>query len=51
MHWNMRPVTTLSFFEHVLPSGFKLPSRFSLTKYVTSYFEGFHLYMSFRELY
>ncbi|KAI0405544.1 amidase signature domain-containing protein [Xylaria palmicola] len=40
-------IQQLSLFEHVLPTGFKLPSRHSLTRYVTSYFEGFHLHMPF----
>ncbi|KAJ8132791.1 hypothetical protein O1611_g833 [Lasiodiplodia mahajangana] len=37
----------LGLFENVVPSDFKLPSRHSLTRYITSYFEGFHLHMPF----
>lgn len=34
-------------FRHVLDPDFKLPSRHALTRYVTSYFEGFHTHMVF----
>ncbi|KAI1120779.1 amidase signature domain-containing protein [Nemania abortiva] len=44
-------IQQLSLFEHALPSNFKLPSRHSLTRYITSYFEGFHLHMPFIHVY
>jgi hypothetical protein len=34
-------------FRHVLDTAFKLPSRHALTRYITSYFEGFHTHMVF----
>ncbi|RKU49455.1 hypothetical protein DL546_007644 [Coniochaeta pulveracea] len=37
----------LDTFRHVLDPDFKLPSRHALTRYVTSYFEGFHTHMVF----
>ncbi|KAI0118411.1 amidase signature domain-containing protein [Nemania sp. FL0031] len=44
-------IQQLSLFEYALPSGFRLPSRHSLTRYITSYFEGFHLHMPFIHVY
>jgi hypothetical protein len=38
---------SLDVFRHVLDPDFKLPSRHALTRYVTSYFEGFHTHMVF----
>ncbi|OIW33219.1 hypothetical protein CONLIGDRAFT_628103 [Coniochaeta ligniaria NRRL 30616] len=38
---------SLDMFRHVLDPDFKLPSRHALTRYVTSYFEGFHTHMVF----
>jgi len=38
---------SLERFRHVLDPDFKLPSRHALTRYVTSYFEGFHTHMVF----
>lgn len=37
----------LEMFREVLDPQFKLPSRHALTRYVTSYFEGFHTHMVF----
>ncbi|UNI21320.1 hypothetical protein JDV02_007319 [Purpureocillium takamizusanense] len=37
----------LELMSGVLDSGFKLPSRHALTRYMTSFFEGFHSHMPF----
>ncbi|KAK6843756.1 C2H2 type zinc finger domain-containing protein [Apiospora arundinis] len=37
----------LESFRDVIDSDFVLPSRHALTRYVTSYFQGFHLHMPF----
>lgn len=39
--------TILESMSCVIDSGFKLPSRHALTRYVTSFFEGFHSHMPF----
>ncbi|RWA03572.1 hypothetical protein EKO27_g11534 [Xylaria grammica] len=40
----------LNTFEHISTSSFKLPSRHSMTRYISSYFEGFHLHLPFMHL-
>ncbi|KAH8673803.1 hypothetical protein BX600DRAFT_456221 [Xylariales sp. PMI_506] len=42
-----RLVSDLDTFNHTLDDDFILPSRHALTRYVTSYFQGFHLHMPF----
>lgn len=37
----------LGSFRDVVDAGFQLPSRHALTRYLTSYFQGFHLHMPF----
>ena len=37
----------LSSFRDVVDVDFQLPSRHALTRYLTSYFQGFHLHMPF----
>ncbi|RYP39858.1 hypothetical protein DL767_001977 [Monosporascus sp. MG133] len=37
----------LSSFRDVVDADFRLPSRHALTRYLTSYFQGFHLHMPF----
>ncbi|RDW87883.1 hypothetical protein BP5796_03577 [Coleophoma crateriformis] len=39
-------VDSLESFGHLLPR-FKVPSRYTLTRYLTSYFEGFHSHLPF----
>ncbi|RDW69158.1 putative C2H2 type zinc finger-containing protein [Aspergillus mulundensis] len=39
--------STLENLSHLLDPGFRLPSRHALTRYVTSFFEGFHNHMPF----
>lgn len=39
--------TSLDDFRDVINPGFKLPSRHALTRYITSFFEGFHTHMNF----
>lgn len=39
--------SSLEAFRHVVGPDFKLPSRHTLTRYVTSFFEGFHSHMVF----
>ena len=42
-----RLVTCLETFRDVVDPSFKLPSRHTLTRYITSFFEGFHSHMVF----
>lgn len=42
-----RMANHLESFRHVVDPDFKLPSRHALTRYLTSYFQGFHLHMPF----
>ncbi|KAJ3578337.1 hypothetical protein NPX13_g2230 [Xylaria arbuscula] len=44
-------VQQLDAFRCIKTSGFKLPSRHSMTRYISSYFEGFHLHMPFVHVY
>lgn len=44
---SLRLSHALETFRPVLDRGFQLPSRHALTRYVTSYFEGFHTHMVF----
>ncbi|KAL3472557.1 hypothetical protein BJX99DRAFT_235381 [Aspergillus californicus] len=39
--------STLKSLSHLLNPGFCLPSRHALTRYITSFFEGFHSHMPF----
>ncbi|KAI7241310.1 amidase signature enzyme [Hortaea werneckii] len=41
---------TIQCFSHLLDPSFRLPSRHALTRYVTSFFEGFHPHMPFIHL-
>ncbi|KAI1084352.1 amidase signature domain-containing protein [Whalleya microplaca] len=41
----------LQSFRHVLSPDFNLPSRHTLTRYITSYFEGFHPHLPFIHVY
>jgi hypothetical protein len=34
-------------FRHIIDADFKMPSRHTLTRYITSYFQGFHLHLPF----
>ncbi|ROW09261.1 hypothetical protein VPNG_05873 [Cytospora leucostoma] len=43
----MQLVTSLEEFREVIGPSFQLPSRHSLTRYITSYFQGFHTHMNF----
>lgn len=42
-----RLIADLESFRHVVGPDFKLPSRHTLTRYITSFFEGFHSHMVF----
>ncbi|KAK7751462.1 hypothetical protein SLS62_006547 [Diatrype stigma] len=42
-----RLAACLGSFRDVVDAGFQLPSRHALTRYLTSYFQGFHLHMPF----
>ncbi|ORY69941.1 uncharacterized protein BCR38DRAFT_502903 [Pseudomassariella vexata] len=42
-----RLATQLDSFRNVVDPDFRLPSRHTLTRYITSYFQGFHLHLPF----
>ncbi|KAF2968885.1 hypothetical protein GQX73_g4654 [Xylaria multiplex] len=44
-------IQQLNAFKCISDSDFKLPSRHSMTRYISSYFEGFHLHMPFIHVY
>ncbi|KAK0385192.1 hypothetical protein NLU13_7670 [Sarocladium strictum] len=44
---SLRLNQSLEDFRRIIDPGFRLPSRHALTRYVTSYFEGFHTHMVF----
>ncbi|GAB1731558.1 hypothetical protein NU195Hw_g7019t2 [Hortaea werneckii] len=41
---------TIQCFSHLLSPSFRLPSRHALTRYITSFFDGFHPHMPFIHL-